>query len=88
MKKIKECFNVLQCDGGQKKRKKEKEAFIFTLITLFRFKHWICGFRTFSWGCKNGCPSPILASSIHVVARVWLEGRCFRSFSKGLVNIG
>ena len=60
VKKIKECFNVLQCDGGQKKRKKEKEAFIFTLNTLFGFKHWICGFRTISWGCKTGCPSPIL----------------------------
>ena len=25
VKKIKECFNVLQCDGRQKKKKKKKE---------------------------------------------------------------
>ena len=45
---------------GKRKEKKEKEAFIFTLITLFRFEQWVCGFRTISWGCKTGCPSPIL----------------------------
>ena len=86
MKKIKECFNVLQCDGRQKERKKRK-SFIFTLITLFRFCIGFGVFRTISLGCKiwMSLAHP-MAISIHVMAS--LEGRCFERFSRFWLMMG
>ena len=52
------CCNVMV---GKKKEKKERASYfyIITLINLFRFLHRIWDFRTISWGCHIGCPSPI-----------------------------